>query len=151
MTSQAPKPSSPKLLNPKGPKSGVLIATDNHPFWVAGDINAWGEAADLKPGMWLRTSAGTYVQVTATQHRSTHHRRVHNLTIADTHTYYVVAGARPVLVHNQTCGTPSSGKVSNPGTRFDVPDEAGVYTIHMDDGSKYVGSSVDSMRTRVNK
>ncbi|MEU8800906.1 RHS repeat-associated core domain-containing protein [Spirillospora sp. NPDC048819] len=81
--------------------SGVLIATDTHPFWVAGDINAWVQAADLKPGMWLRTSAGTYTQVTATDYRTAHHQRVHNLTIANTHTYYVLAGASPLLVHNR--------------------------------------------------
>ncbi len=27
-------------------------------------------------------------------------QRVHNLTVADLHTYYVVAGGQPVLVHN---------------------------------------------------
>ncbi len=104
MTNQTAKRVSPKFHGLKFSKSGVLIATDNHPFWVAGDINAWVEAADLKPGMWLRTSAGTYVQVTATQHRITHHQRVHNLTIANTHTYYVEAGTASVLVHNSGCG-----------------------------------------------
>ncbi|CNE28938.1 Cell wall-associated polypeptide CWBP200 [Mycobacterium tuberculosis] len=88
----------------KKSKSGVLIATDTHPFWVAGDINAWVEAADLKPGMWLRTSSGTYVQVTAIKSRAVHHQRVHNLTVANLHTYYVLAGETPVLVHNSNCG-----------------------------------------------
>ncbi|MEU9839389.1 RHS repeat-associated core domain-containing protein [Actinomadura sp. NPDC048032] len=84
-------------------KGGLVIATDNHPFWVAGDINAWVEAADLQPGMWLRTSAGTYVQVRAIDHWTTHHQRVHNLTVANFHTYYALASATPVLVHNG-CG-----------------------------------------------
>ncbi|MEU8800905.1 polymorphic toxin-type HINT domain-containing protein [Spirillospora sp. NPDC048819] len=69
--------------------SGVLIATDTHPFWVAGDINAWVQAADLKSGMWLRTSAGTYIQIIATDQRTAPHQRVHNLTIANHHTYHV--------------------------------------------------------------
>ncbi len=68
----------------------------------AGDINAWVEAADLKPGMWLRTSAGTYAQVTATKHWTTRHQRLYNLTITDLHTYYVLAGTS-VLVHNANC------------------------------------------------
>ncbi|WP_179271933.1 polymorphic toxin-type HINT domain-containing protein [Actinomadura meyerae] len=85
----------------KKPKSGVLIATDTHPFWVGGDINAWVEAADLKPGMWLRSSAGTYVQITVAEHETTRHQRVHNLTIANLHTYYVEAGQSSVLVHNE--------------------------------------------------
>src|SRR5690606_30636881 len=95
-----PKRAQSKLHAVKHSKNGVLIATDNHPFWVAGDISKWVEAADLKPGMWLRTSVGTYVQVTAAEHRTTHSQRVHDLTIAKLHTYYVLAGETSVLVHN---------------------------------------------------
>ncbi len=103
------KPATAKFLNHKAGKTGVIIATDNHPFWVAGDINTWVEAADLKPGMWLRTSAGTYIQVSATKPRSIHHQRVHNLTIANTPTYYVGAGNASTLVHNTGgCGNFSS-------------------------------------------
>ncbi|QFG26876.1 hypothetical protein F7P10_06300 [Actinomadura sp. WMMB 499] len=79
---------------------GSVTATGNHPFWVAGDVGAWVEAADLEPGMWLRTGAGTHVQVTATDHRTAHDRRVHNLTVADLHTYHVRAGGTSALVHN---------------------------------------------------
>uniref|UniRef100_UPI0005671966 hypothetical protein n=1 Tax=Streptomyces sp. NRRL S-325 TaxID=1463899 RepID=UPI0005671966 len=32
-----------------------------------------------------------------------HHARTYNLTVDDFHTYYVLAGATPVLVHNSTC------------------------------------------------
>ncbi|SHK76461.1 RHS repeat-associated core domain-containing protein, partial [Nocardiopsis flavescens] len=39
----------------------VVIATDEHPFWVP-DLKAWVDAIDLAPGMWLQTSAGTWVQ-----------------------------------------------------------------------------------------
>lgn len=89
-----------KPASPLRPKRGVIIATDAHPFWVAGNLNRWVNASDLKPGMWLRTSAGTYVQVTATKHWTTHRQRVHNLTVADLHTYYVLAGTTPAPVHN---------------------------------------------------
>ncbi|GLW65303.1 hypothetical protein Arub01_35470 [Actinomadura rubrobrunea] len=81
--------------------SGVVIATDEHPFWVGGDLNAWVNAKDLKPGMWLRTSAGTYVQVTAIKSWTASDQRVYNLTVADHHTYYVVVGGRSTaLTHN---------------------------------------------------
>jgi hypothetical protein len=100
MTRDHSEPVAAASLVLKKSKSGVLIATDTHPFWVAGDINAWVEAADLKAGMWLRTSAGTYVQVTAAEHQTVYHQRVHNLTIANPHTYYVIAGDAPTLVHN---------------------------------------------------
>ncbi|MFG2090429.1 MULTISPECIES: polymorphic toxin-type HINT domain-containing protein [unclassified Spirillospora] len=103
VTGDEPKSGATNLPSLKRPKSGVVIATDNHPFWVAGDINAWVEAVDVKPGMWLRTSAGAYVQVTTTKHWTTHNQRVHNLTIANFHTYYVEVDAVPVLVHNAGC------------------------------------------------
>ncbi|MFV2099352.1 polymorphic toxin-type HINT domain-containing protein [Micromonospora sp. LOL_014] len=80
----------------------VITATDGHPFWVPG-LSEWVDAADLAVGQWLQTSAGTWVQITAVEHR-TEATRVHNLTIADIHTYYVVAGNTPVLVHNANCG-----------------------------------------------
>jgi hypothetical protein len=50
--------------------------------------------------MWLRTSPGTYIQVTATKHWSTHQQRVHNLTVAKLHTFYVSGADASVLVHN---------------------------------------------------
>ncbi|MEU6797965.1 polymorphic toxin-type HINT domain-containing protein [Nonomuraea wenchangensis] len=83
-----------------GPRD--IIATDGHPFWLESE-KAWRDAKDLRPGHLLRTSAGTYVQIKAVK-PATAHARVHNLTVADLHTYYVLAGASPVLVHNSNCG-----------------------------------------------
>ncbi|GAA2080783.1 polymorphic toxin-type HINT domain-containing protein [Actinomadura alba] len=80
--------------------TGTVIATSGHPFWVA-DRHAWVGAGKLQPGMWLRTSAGTYVQVEAIR-TWTAPQRVHNLTVTEDHTYYVEAGDTEVLVHN--CG-----------------------------------------------
>uniref|UniRef100_UPI0005BDA7E2 polymorphic toxin-type HINT domain-containing protein n=1 Tax=Nonomuraea candida TaxID=359159 RepID=UPI0005BDA7E2 len=79
-------------------RSDVLTATDEHPFWLP-KRQTWLNAGDLRPGMWLQTSAGTYVQVSAVEHR-TATQRVHNLTVEDFHTYHVVAGGQGVLVHN---------------------------------------------------
>ncbi|YCK42661.1 polymorphic toxin-type HINT domain-containing protein [Actinomadura sp. ATCC 39365] len=59
----------------------------------------WSSAEELKQGMFLRMSAGTYAQVQGIR-KWTAHQRVHNLTVADFHTYYVLAGAASVLVHN---------------------------------------------------
>ncbi|MEU4828220.1 polymorphic toxin-type HINT domain-containing protein [Actinomadura sp. NPDC023710] len=81
-----------------GGKTGALIATDNHPFWVPA-AGKWIDAGKLKPGMWLRTSAGTHVQLTATK-AWTQYQRVRNLTVDTYHTYYVEAGTTPLLVHN---------------------------------------------------
>ncbi|MFJ1600575.1 polymorphic toxin-type HINT domain-containing protein [Streptomyces sp. NPDC088261] len=85
----------------KGHKTDTLTATNNHPFWVEA-VGKWLDATDLKPGQWLRTSAGTHVQITAIDRWTTPKATVHNLTVNDLHTYYVLAGATPVLVHN--CG-----------------------------------------------
>ncbi|MGA5700118.1 ricin-type beta-trefoil lectin domain protein [Peterkaempfera bronchialis] len=84
-----------------GPKTAEITATDGHPFWVP-ELGKWIDATDLQPGQWLRTSAGTHVQITAIKHWTAQQTTVHNLTVGNLHTYYVLAGATPVLVHN--CG-----------------------------------------------
>ncbi|WP_405951392.1 hypothetical protein OG588_39295 [Streptomyces prunicolor] len=57
---------------------------DTHPFWVTDP------------------AAGTHVQITAVS-RYTKTQVTHDLTVSDVHTYYVLAGATPVLVH--ICGS----------------------------------------------
>ncbi|OKI34761.1 sugar-binding protein [Streptomyces sp. TSRI0281] len=78
----------------------TLISTTTHPFWVESE-KAWIEAGDLKPGMELRTAEGDTASVEGIR-RFDQRQRTHDLTVSDVHTYYVVAGATPVLVHN--CG-----------------------------------------------
>lgn len=109
----------------KGTKTGSITATEGHPFWVPA-LHQWVEAGELQPGQWLQTSAGTWVQITATQHR-VRSTAVHNLTVDDLHTYYVLAGATPVLVHN--CGgtatvsyDPDMGPTGHAIIRIDMAD-----------------------------
>nr|WP_031080510.1 polymorphic toxin-type HINT domain-containing protein [Streptomyces sp. NRRL WC-3549] len=83
----------------QGDETASVTATDGHPFWGEA-LGAWIDATDLEAGEWLRTSAGTYVQITAVERWTAASETVHNLTVRDTHTYYVLAGATPVLVHN---------------------------------------------------
>lgn len=52
--------------------------------------------------MTLRTDDGHTVIVTANRPFTTH-ARTYNLTVENVHTYYVLAGETPVLVHNSTC------------------------------------------------
>ncbi|SCG47605.1 intein N-terminal splicing region/RHS repeat-associated core domain-containing protein [Micromonospora siamensis] len=85
----------------QGARTASVTATDGHPFWVP-ELNAWVDATDLRAGEWLRTSAGTFVQVAAIERWTTPRATVHNLTVANIHTYYVLAGSAPLLVHN--CG-----------------------------------------------
>ncbi|MFF6993715.1 polymorphic toxin-type HINT domain-containing protein [Streptomyces sp. NPDC008313] len=83
----------------KGSKTASVTATDGHPFWVP-ELGEWLQATDLQPGEWLSTSAGTWVQITAVKRWSAPTATVHNLTVSDLHTYYVLAGDASVLVHN---------------------------------------------------
>ncbi|MFF1837975.1 polymorphic toxin-type HINT domain-containing protein [Streptomyces sp. NPDC058231] len=79
-----------------------LIATDHHPFWSPSE-HAWVDTADLHSGMTLRTDVGTPVIVRTTRSfQKTMETR--NLTVDGLHTYYVLAGTTPVLVHNSNCG-----------------------------------------------
>ncbi|MGP4101388.1 polymorphic toxin-type HINT domain-containing protein [Nonomuraea sp. KM90] len=87
----------------QGGKTGTVVATDRHPIWVP-EYDRWTDAGQLKPGMWLQTSAGTHVQITAIKHEVRHGQRVHNLSIADTHAYCTAAGQADLLVHNTGCG-----------------------------------------------
>lgn len=86
----------------KGTKTSVVIATDTHPFWIP-NLRQWVSATRLQAGAWLRTSTGTHVQVTAITKWTTGHQRVHNLTVADLHTYHVGVGDDEILVHNAGC------------------------------------------------
>ncbi|WP_199565399.1 polymorphic toxin-type HINT domain-containing protein [Spongiactinospora rosea] len=113
----------------QGDKTAPITATDEHPFWVEG-ADRWVNAEDLESGMLLRTSAGTHVQVEKIS-KWTAQQRVHNLTIGDVHTYYVVSGDVPVLTHNAGCRT----------FGIDIPETQGVYIIMLNDGKIYVGSA----------
>ncbi|MEV4433292.1 polymorphic toxin-type HINT domain-containing protein [Streptomyces sp. NPDC049585] len=75
-----------------------VTATEGHPFWLP-ERRQWVEAKALLPHDWIQTSSGSWVQVSAVK-RWTQNAAVNNLTVADLHTYYVLAGATPVLVHN---------------------------------------------------
>ncbi|WP_405812449.1 polymorphic toxin-type HINT domain-containing protein [Streptomyces sp. NBC_01520] len=84
-----------------------LTATSEHPFWVPSE-RQWVSAGDLKPGMKLRTVDGTTAEVRANRAYSKH-TRTYNLTVEALHTYYVLAGRTPVLVHNQCAKKAPSG------------------------------------------
>lgn len=76
---------------------GVLTTTFHHPFYDLTQA-AFVEAQHLRPGDVLQTPTG-HARVTTIRlyHADTF---TYDLTIGDLHTYYVVAGSTPVLVHN---------------------------------------------------
>ncbi|MFF7259327.1 polymorphic toxin-type HINT domain-containing protein [Streptomyces sp. NPDC008159] len=78
-----------------------LTATYEHPFWSPSQRD-WVQAGNLRPGMTLRTDDGDTVIVTGNR-PFTKNARTYNLTVDGLHTYYVLAGETPVLVHNSNC------------------------------------------------
>ncbi|WP_158515476.1 polymorphic toxin-type HINT domain-containing protein [Kitasatospora sp. MBT63] len=76
-----------------------LTATGHHPFWND-TTKRWTAAADLKAGDLLTTADGRTVTVAEVRNYSTAPTTAYDLTVDDLHTYYVLAGETPVLVHN---------------------------------------------------
>ncbi|WP_435597257.1 restriction endonuclease fold toxin [Streptomyces anulatus] len=80
--------------------SATVTATDNHPFWL-GDEKRWKSAGELRVGDELSSPNGAGPVVTEVRDLRGP-QRTHDLTVDDLHTYYVMADATPLLVHN--CG-----------------------------------------------
>ncbi len=120
----------------------VITATGGHPFWVP-ELDAWTDAEELQPGQWLRTSAGTHVQITALTHR-TNTGTVHNLTVNNLHTYYVLAGATPVLVHNSNCPTMDLDFASGSGRKLDPKDKRGEFEMAGNALAKHAGRKTNT-------
>ena len=118
--------------------SAILHTTQNHPFWDH-TLGHWVPARELQPGHQLGTPDGSLVAVVAVRSFITA-QYMYNLTIADVHTYYVVAGNASVLVHNAPCRTFG---FSN------APKVPGTYTITMKDGRVYVGASASDVHARI--
>ncbi len=83
---------------PRGASTSSLTATGNHEFWAA-NKNAWIRAEHLHTGDQLRAPNAALHTIVKTRHW-TAPQRVHNLTVEDIHTFYVVTGDTPALVHN---------------------------------------------------
>jgi hypothetical protein len=78
---------------------GKLTSTAGHRFYVVD--RGWTLASALHVGDRLRTPDGSVRPVTALLDRSGLSRRaVYDLTVGDLHTFFVLAGTTPVLVHN---------------------------------------------------
>jgi RHS repeat-associated protein len=78
-----------------------LVTTEDHPFWNESS-KEWQPAEQLDQGDFVRAPAGTAV-VGKFDKGDQGYAGAYNLTVAGLHTYYVMAGVTPVLVHN-TCG-----------------------------------------------
>lgn len=105
-----------------GPR--YLVTTSHHPFYSI-TSRAWVDAEDLKPGDLLQAPFGhVEVRNNELEHTSA---RTYNLSIALVHTFYVLAGDTPILVHNRPpdrCSftTPSGAPTINSKTVFTSKD-----------------------------
>ncbi|MFD0328267.1 polymorphic toxin-type HINT domain-containing protein [Streptacidiphilus monticola] len=78
--------------------SSTIHTTANHPFWDD-TLHVWQRADHLKPGHHLASTNRRHpavVKIKATPGTADRW----NLTVQELHTYYVVAGGTPILVHN---------------------------------------------------
>ncbi|WEH32590.1 polymorphic toxin-type HINT domain-containing protein [Streptomyces sp. AM 4-1-1] len=94
-----------------------IIATDTHPFWSI-DTHKWIDAGEIEPGTQLRSPGKGAVEVVGIRHFKKQ-QRTNDLTVDRIHTYYVLAGQTPVLVHNSNCPTASKYEdITSPGARM---------------------------------
>ncbi|MEV0431357.1 ricin-type beta-trefoil lectin domain protein [Micromonospora sp. NPDC050495] len=76
----------------------ILHTTQSHPFWDR-TKHEWVDAAELVVGHELLTIDGDIVTIVGVRNYAGR-TEMRDLTVADIHTYYVMAGDSPVLVHN---------------------------------------------------
>ncbi|MGW4995664.1 polymorphic toxin-type HINT domain-containing protein [Streptomyces mirabilis] len=123
------------ITTPDGPRK--LTATYEHPFWNP-SAHQWVKARDLTPGTALLSTHRTTVRVKANR-AFDQHTRTYNLTVDDLHTYYVLAGETPVLVHNSTTPCPTVARIA-PGSLPPTEEAALGRTLsHIDAGTVPTG------------
>ncbi|MET7684320.1 polymorphic toxin-type HINT domain-containing protein [Streptomyces sp. NPDC005423] len=126
--------------------SAVIHTTSRHPFWDDTD-HTWVSAGQLKPGHVLKTASDGHVHVLAVRVRPGA-ADMFNLTVQQLHTYYVLAGATPVLVHNSgpNCGVPLGGKSGDRlggedfhGSEYSLDEITQFVNGHTGDGNSAMG------------
>ncbi|WP_329028313.1 polymorphic toxin-type HINT domain-containing protein [Streptomyces sp. NBC_00690] len=81
-------------------KTATISTTAHHLFWDQA-TNSWKPAGALTNQSQLANPMTLPASVESTQRRPSS-MDMYDLTVADFHTYYVLAGETPVLVHNST-------------------------------------------------
>ncbi|WP_143570491.1 LamG-like jellyroll fold domain-containing protein [Streptomyces acidiscabies] len=113
-----------------GPKT--IQTTEHHQFYEVSE-NRWTQAGDLKAGQSLQGGDGAEVKIVEVV-SYTAQRVTYDLSLEGLHTYYVLAGADPVLVHNindpdpNLCSVPGqsvygipAGSSGGPGAGASIP------------------------------
>ncbi|WP_052433018.1 polymorphic toxin-type HINT domain-containing protein [Streptacidiphilus carbonis] len=128
-----------------------LTSTQHHPYW---DVTAqrWTNAADLHAGDRLREPDGRTVTI-ARVRNYVGHVVTYNLTVANLHTYYVLAGTTPILVHNTgpDCRIPVGGKNGDAlgdedfhGSDYSLDEIVGFVNGHTGDANPAMGRPTEA-------
>ncbi|MCX5009198.1 polymorphic toxin-type HINT domain-containing protein [Streptomyces sp. NBC_00638] len=83
--------------------TSTLHTTAKHPFWDD-TRHAWIPASKLTVGHQLNTADDQHAEIVGVKSVNGA-AEMYNLTVDELHTYYVLAGTTPVLVHNTPPGT----------------------------------------------
>ncbi|MFG2937130.1 polymorphic toxin-type HINT domain-containing protein [Streptomyces sp. NPDC048282] len=118
-------------IRTKDGHTATLHTTVNHPFWDD-TTHSWVTANSVRPGDALATSANGHVSVVAFKARAGAANRW-NLTVQQLHTYYVLAGETPILVHNCNGYDASTGALDD--ATYDRVDAA--HGSYIADGVDY--------------
>ncbi len=119
--------------------TAVLHTTSKHPFWDD-STHTWVPAGRLKPGQALITAANKHVRV-ARVVTIAGDADMYNLTVNQLHTYYVLAGQTPVLVHNSNgCVNWASNSVKTWGHTFKTHGAGAKNTKALTDRARSTGN-----------
>ncbi|WP_433459403.1 RHS repeat-associated core domain-containing protein [Micromonospora sp. CA-248212] len=114
----------------------VITTTEDHPFWNQTD-REWQRADELDAGDLVLSSDGRTRLAVGLRPDTVHAALAYNLTVDGIHTYYVLAGKTPVLVHNTGPCTPDLTALSQSGQRAAKGGRTAAgraYQKHMDRG-----------------
>jgi RHS repeat-associated protein len=100
----------------------TLQATDHHPFWDA-TTHRFAYASQLRAGDQLREPDGQLIRISRTRDYQAD-LTAYNLTISGIHTYYVLAGHSPVLVHNSCLNSENLAPDTGGGGGGGAPESA---------------------------
>jgi len=76
----------------------VVHTTQNHPFWDV-TTGKWTAVDQLEVGDQLNSPNHGAVRVESVR-KFARRQHMYNLTVADVHTFYVIANGTPILVYN---------------------------------------------------
>ncbi|MEU8661150.1 LamG-like jellyroll fold domain-containing protein [Actinoplanes philippinensis] len=118
-------------------RRAVIHTTQHHRIWNS-TTATWDAAGALRPGTELHAPDARTTVVT--KRDFTGARDMHDLTVAEIHTYYVLAGDTPVLVHNTGPIPCVAATVSRQRQARHVQGDP----LHANSGKSYFNSHADA-------